>query len=203
MRYFSYENHVIRLADDRLEANPKLKALFTLKYNKGREGDSDGRKRLRGEQELAFLFFMSEYPLLHKYEVKDRLSIALANSGLPDDYIISEELQEALDFILEETKSLGKTALDSASSMIHNFNKMVALINKTLNESMERIQNDEEIDESDLELVMKTMDKSVALVKKLDDLLPRLKNAEKLLNEEKLTNDSNLTEWENSDDFNI
>lgn len=75
----------------------EFKALFTLNYNKGYEGDSQGRNRKRGHQEARFLFFNCDYRSgFAKFAVVERMEESLTAAGLDKDHIISDELRAAI-----------------------------------------------------------------------------------------------------------
>lgn len=197
MSYFKFENYEVKLNDERVLATPCINALFSLKYNK-QEGDADGRKRIRGEKELAFLYFMTEYPPLFKLPPEDRKEEALRNAGLPEDYKLSKLLKEALEHVQNETKSVIKDVLNNSANMLHNFNKMIELINKQLADKMTEMMEEGEIDEGDVDMILKTMDKASGLTTKISVLGEQFKQAEKKFNDEldTMIGDLEISEWE-------
>ena len=201
--YFSFDNYQVRLRDQRLTSNPLLETLYSLKYNKGIEGDADGRKRLRATAELGFVFYMTEYAELFRYKSAERQSIALRNAGLPEDYPISDELQAYLEFVQQETESLPRKALRRTSDMLHNSNRMIEVINHKLEAKMEEMMDEEDVDEADIEIIQKLMDKALTLSKKLDEAAEQVIKSEKKYNEEleDMIGQTQLTEWELNPDW--
>jgi hypothetical protein len=96
MALFKIEDHE-PLPSDEFYMIEEFKELFTLAYNKGYEGDSQGRASKRGHAEARFLFFIcdhrSEYA---KFSVLERMTEALSAAGLPEDHTISDELRKAI-----------------------------------------------------------------------------------------------------------
>ena len=75
----------------------EFKALFTLAYNKGVDGDSQGRNRKRGHQEARFLYFNCDYRSeFARFSILQRMEEALSAAGLETDYVISDELRAAI-----------------------------------------------------------------------------------------------------------
>lgn len=75
----------------------QFKELFTLAYNKGFDGDSQGRNRKRGHAEARFLFFNCDFRSeFAKFSAADRITESLAAAGLDPDYEISDELRKAI-----------------------------------------------------------------------------------------------------------
>lgn len=75
----------------------EFKELFTLAYNKGYDGDSQGRQRKRGHQEARFLYFNCDYRSeFAKFPQPLRMEEALTGAGLERDHEISDELRKAI-----------------------------------------------------------------------------------------------------------
>jgi len=75
----------------------EFRALFTLAYNKGVDGDSQGRLRKRGHQEARFLYFNCDYRSeFAKFSILERMEEALSAAGLETDHVISDELRAAI-----------------------------------------------------------------------------------------------------------
>jgi hypothetical protein len=75
----------------------EFEALFTIKYNKGFDGDAQGRERRRGTAEAKFLYFHCDYRSeFAKYDTVERMEHAFVAAGLDPDYVISDELRAAI-----------------------------------------------------------------------------------------------------------
>jgi hypothetical protein len=96
MTLFKLEDHE-PIPSEEFYMIEEFKALFTLAYNKGYDGDSQGRARKRGHQEARFLYFYADYRSeFAKYNTVERINESLTAAGLDPDYVISDELRLAI-----------------------------------------------------------------------------------------------------------
>jgi hypothetical protein len=97
---------------------PEFKGLFTLNYNKA-PGDVDGRKRIRAQKEIIYIYFMydieSEY--LNFSEGQRHLE-SLKAAGLDEDYKISKEMEAAIEKFRAASESREIKMLKSAYKRI-------------------------------------------------------------------------------------
>lgn len=113
------EDGVPRLLRDELELIPEFAALFTRKYNSSVEGDMDGRKRLRAQKELVYLWFTYSLSSPFKeYSDDERRSEALACAELPTTFRESPELRAAIDKYLSINESRVLKLIRSANKVI-------------------------------------------------------------------------------------
>lgn len=77
---------------EEFQATAEVQDLYALKYNKG-PGDHDGRKRLRAQKELMYVYYYVDYrSQFSQYPERMRSQKALEAAGLPDDHPMSVEL---------------------------------------------------------------------------------------------------------------
>lgn len=87
------ETGEVKFAQEEGALIPVYIPLTTLKYNK-QPGDSDGKKRLRLQQELIYVWFMYSTKSIYKeYSEKERREEALLTAGLPSNFQESPELK--------------------------------------------------------------------------------------------------------------
>ena len=76
---------------------PCVRALQTIKYNRKWPGDSDGRKRLRAEKELIYLYYrLSPASEFSEYPDDERDVASLEAAGLDISHLPSGELLETM-----------------------------------------------------------------------------------------------------------
>lgn len=108
---------------------PEVQELLTLKYNKDRKGDMDGRKKLRALSELKYVYLMysPKSPYRDYITEKERLEEAKKDCGFSEHWVESPELKLAIEKFLKgnpnkTTKSIKiiEKFLDKFSTHLEN-----------------------------------------------------------------------------------
>jgi len=116
MKFFSKNNGEISLDREELELLPQVKALFRLEYNKAPK-DKDGRLRIRAKKELTYVYFMYDFTsIFAQMSEEDRKTYSLQSASLPEDYEISSELKNLIDWFvsIQESTSFSLVLLKKA-----------------------------------------------------------------------------------------
>lgn len=123
MRIFTIEDFTPVITEEFL-AIEEFKELFTIKYNNNYPGDKDGRLRKRGNAEARFIYFFCDYKSeFAKFSGDDRKRESLLAAGLPEDHIISDKLQAAVDKFNSIKTSRNLRLLKSANAAIDKLQK--------------------------------------------------------------------------------
>ena len=118
MDLFRIENYKAIINKKDVMLIPEFKAMLELKYNT-QKGDHQGRLRIRAHKEFTFIYFYVDYRSEYSnYTKEERKKESLAAAELPEDYVISNQLEKAIVKYgeLQETRSL--KLLSSANNAI-------------------------------------------------------------------------------------
>jgi len=175
MKLFRIEEY-IPIPTEECQACAPFQELLTLNYNKA-PGDVDGRKRIRGNKELRYIYFSCDYRSeFANFSDKERRKFALKAAGLPQDYKLSTELESACVFYMSINSSRSIQVLESARKAVdeirHYFNSVDITVLDT-----------DSPDEKDRKFVLagKLMDnlgKLPTVLKKLEELEEKVKKDE-------------------------
>ena len=106
----------------------EFEALYTLKYNSGFAGDTQGRNRLRGLAEAKFIFFYCDHKSeFAKYDAEERKREAIDAANLPEDYKISDVLEAAMKRYEKLSESRNLRLLKGANAAV---DKLTAYLNQ-------------------------------------------------------------------------
>jgi hypothetical protein len=96
----------------------EFKALYALKYNDS-PGDTQGRKRIRGNSEARYLYFLCDHRSeFAKFSEEERKTEALAAADLPENYKISDTLEAAIERYIKLNNSRNIRLLTSANAAV-------------------------------------------------------------------------------------
>ncbi|UCD06857.1 MAG: hypothetical protein JSW41_03385 [Candidatus Aenigmatarchaeota archaeon] len=148
-------------------AMASMQALFTLAYNKG-PGDHDGRKRVRGNKEMVYIYYMCDYRSeFENYPDTTRNEESLVAAGLPVDHPTSAELLQAMGEFSHHIRSgnviLG--LLETARKSVHKVKDFFDQVNVTI-EDTDKI----DVIEKKTAIVGKVMDNLGKIPKVIKDL---------------------------------
>lgn len=172
MKLFTIENY-IPVPTDEVYATEAYAKLMTLAYNK-QPGDKDGRKRIRGTQELRFIYFCYDYGSEYaEYSEKERKHAALEAAGLDPEYKISKQLQDAIEHYLNlQKQDRSMRLLSSARRMLDELDDYFSVLKLVReNEEGEMVP----IENADTKTVRDNISSLAKLLEGLDKLEEQVK----------------------------
>ena len=188
MKLFRLEDYEAKINKEEALLIPEFKALFKLKYNKGK-GDVDGRKRIRGGKEITYIYFMKDYKSEHANFTNDeRHSESLKDSELPANYKISKQLEAALEKYDKLQQTLSLKALSAVRNNLLTSMGMVDTLELLMQGELKLIKDDllevkEKVIDEDPELAhSQKEDKKIQGIKKMDSLLSLIEKSSKIAN---------------------
>lgn len=108
MSLFNFKNHILTLSRVEIAAVPEFNAL--IRRDKGSEGDSDGRRKLKAYQEFLYIFYVYDYESpIAKLPDTPRITKALTLIGLPSNWKPDKDVKAAIKTYLDLQNDLSPT----------------------------------------------------------------------------------------------
>lgn len=195
---FDVDNMDLKLRVEELILYPEFNLLFAESYNKGFKGDESGKEKLRAYRECLYIHNTCRPTSpLAAYTDDEKHGKGLELAQLPEDYIVSPELKNAIGRYNKELRAAKPEvkALDAATKALHKFTDLCIDISETLD-----IQSAESVKEkADMLKLINDASKSMANVRQLiRDIKEAKKDVEKAMETTTVYGDKETSEWETS-----
>lgn len=161
---------LLRYEAYKLNFEPELLSLKVFKTLHKRDKTRD---KSRFMQELAYIYFMEDPRSDYQYltDSKEREAAIIEGEGLPKDFKVDSQLQEAIDYYVS-FKPTSALLLEDTKAMIEGYRKKIR----------EVTANMEELD-------IKEIKDIGAIIKQIPSLIKDLDEAEKAITKEMVQND--------------
>lgn len=188
MKLFRIENFQAVVNDEEVMLIPEFKAMFELKYNKGK-GDHDGRKRVRAFKELTYIYFMADYGSEYaNFSPKERHREALEAADLPEKYKISAILKKAMETYEKLQRTLSIKALSAVRNSLLTSMEMADTLEVLMQTELESIRNSlkpvkKEEDETEAQFLLSQAQSRELAVNSMASLLKLIGSSSKIAND--------------------
>ncbi len=120
------DNHEVELNRPEILLVKEFEELFSLKFNQGEKGDTDGRKRRRAYKVMAFIYLVYDWKSPYaEYSLAEKVESALSDSELDSEFVkdplVAKAIIKYLD--LQDTRivKLLKSSYRVVDEIRHHF----------------------------------------------------------------------------------
>lgn len=179
--------NLIKLEDDKPVYNAEARTIkefrAVIERDRGSKGDNDGRKKLMALKELAFVYYYCDYrsPFVCNFEEDVRIKEIKEAIGLDESWKLDKVVNEACDKYREYQETPTMKVLSSIKNSLFSAQKVIILVEKRLSSRIKEIEEDENLLDSNPELLDKVIsdaDRLNALANKVPLQIETLKKLE-------------------------
>lgn len=135
-------------------------------------GDHDGRKKFMATKELAYVYFIAsrKSEFVNNFPENQRHDRIMTKLGMPENWKPDGHVEIAIDTFREITETQSSKVLEEMKESLFSSQHTITLVRKRMDHRLDKMMTDEELIESDPEM----LDKIINDVNKLLDLSKKI-----------------------------
>lgn len=162
--------------------------------DKGSKGDSDGRKKLHANKELAYIWFVVDRKsdIKNNYSEEERHEKAKRIVGLPEDWKADKYVEIAMSTWEEIRETQTSKVLDEIKESLFSSQRLVSLIRKKIDRKLLQAGENDIVPDMDEDTgvdyvadLMKDVNSLLDMSKKIPDMISIIEKLEEKVSKEK------------------